>query len=63
MHASVSAGLGRFDAAIPKLESVVRALDKHPELAWLQAEATAELRAYSNLVSPKHAGTWASLLT
>ncbi len=63
LHASVSAALDRFDEAIPRLEAVIADLERHPELAWLRSEASAELRAYRNLVSPKHSGTWASLLT
>lgn len=63
LRASILAGQGRFDDAMPRLQQVITALDAHPSLAWLQNEARAELRAYANLVSPKSAATWSSLLT
>lgn len=63
LRASVVAALGRFDEAMPMLASVIGVLEGHPSLTWLRDEARAELRAYSNLVSPKSAATWSSLLT
>ena len=62
-HASVLGALGLYDEAIPMLGRAVNELEAHPELAELRGEARAELRSYRNLVSPKTAATWASLLT
>ncbi|TNE83980.1 MAG: tetratricopeptide repeat protein [Deltaproteobacteria bacterium] len=61
MRGSVLGALGRFDEALPLLRRAVSELEKldAPELL---ADAKAELRSFGNLTSPKHAGTWASLL-
>ena len=61
-HASVLGALGRFDEAIPMLTRVIRELEGQPDHAELRRDAQAELRGYRNVVSPKTAATWASLL-
>ncbi len=55
-RASILAALGKYGDAIPMLKAVVKTLESHPELSQLRADATAELRSYESLVSPKPLG-------
>lgn len=61
MRASILGGCGRFEEALPILRRAVRELQAL-DAPDLLADARAELRAFENLTSPKHLGTWASIL-
>jgi len=49
-RASIHAALGEYNIAVPMLAKAVTALESHPELEELHADAVAELTSYRNLV-------------
>lgn len=61
-RASVLGAAGRFPEAIALLRSQVQVLATLPGGEALARDARAELTAFLNVTSPKHAATWAAIV-